>query len=1000
MFSKFPPFLQRTGMIRRKDGMALFIVLSLIVVITILFVLFLNTTKISRQISLSSAGQSRAQAIAQLGLETTLGDLRTEMVAGSTPTSIGNVTIYVPTTNLTIVPQRAGVSATNTNNLVKRSAAGQPFWTVTNGFAASPAPPTRAASSSTASTNAVNGRFIRAARWNLPYLMGANLPTGFQSPDWILVTRAGVVTNGGSLNITNLTDPVATNGNYAIGRYAYQVYDVGGLLDVSVTGFPSGVSTDFTSRRNMLPQVDISRIPAVNGANLIAWRNDATASPATFEQITRANANGFTEVAAGDRAFFNRQDLIAYAKTNSAILPLDSLQHLTTFTRSLNAPTYVPPLLNPFNPSLINIRVTTAFTRSSDGQPAVVGEPFLKYRFPLSRLALLSSAAADTPAVKAQIAQWFGLARANSSAPWVYRSGATSILTLAQVAAAGREPDFFELLQAGIAQGSLGASLVNTASAVTGEDSKKDVQIMQIGANLMDQYDADSFPSRITYGNSPYEISGLENLPYLSRIIESIFRKPSTDLVGMWYEAEVWNPHAQINLSSGNLTPSQFRFRAIGSANGTIINCGPSPPGGSLTYSIPAGNLTQSPGITFSASNGSFTQPAILKAGVGGATASGDDDQGSFLGITIGIITVPNVDMDNGQRPRVYYASPNGPILFELQYRDNTGNYVTYDQIRRVDSGVGVYIDGQIEVPRVRAFFARSDARSDRFGPFAGYPGTGGTPTAGKTIREGIGSGWESASGAYIGLYSDNTAITAYADPDGKTRPADGAYATGLPGRPLATDNFESRPVVLNRPFRSVGEMGYASRGAPWKHLDFFHETSGDSALLDLFTVSEPAYATNATPRAEAGRVSLNTRDPVVLDALIKGILQTEDNETLLSDADAETLRQSLLNLTTNAPFLNRSEMVTRLMPTLSSSGANWVIKRRREAVVRALADIGDTRTWNLLIDLIAQSGRFPRAASSLDSFQVEGERHYWLHVAIDRFTGKVIARKLEAVSE
>lgn len=194
---------------------------------------------------------------------------------------------------------------------------------------------------------------------------------------------------------------------------------------------------------------------------------------------------------------------------------------------------------------------------------------------------------------------------------------------------------------------------------------------------------------------------------------------------------------------------------------------------------------------------------------------------------------------------------------------------------------IEVYIDGQIEVPRVRAFFARSDARSDRFGPFAGYPGVGGTPTAGKTIREGAGAGWESASGAYIGLYSDNTAITA--------------------------------------------------------------------------------------------------------------------NGALLSDADAETLR---LALTTNAPFLNRSEMVTRLMPALSSSGDNWVIKRRREAVVRALADVGDTRTWNLLIDLIAQSGRFPRTASSLDSFQVEGERHYWLHVAIDRFTGKVIARKLEAVSE
>jgi len=52
------------------------------------------------------------------------------------------------------------------------------------------------------------------------------------------------------------------------------------------------------------------------------------------------------------------------------------------------------------------------------------------------------------------------------------------------------------------------------------------------------------------------------------------------------------------------------------------------------------------------------------------------------------------------------------------------------------------------------------------------------------------------------------------------------------------------------------------------------------------------------------------------------------------------------------------------------------------------------------MIDLVAQAGRYPPNANSLDQFVVEGEKRYWLHVAIDRFTGKVIDEKIEPVSE
>ena len=104
------------------------------------------------------------------------------------------------------------------------------------------------------------------------------------------------------------------------------------------------------------------------------------------------------------------------------------------------------------------------------------------------------------------------------------------------------------------------------------------------------------------------------------------------------------------------------------------------------------------------------------------------------------------------------------------------------------------------------------------------------------------------------------------------------------------------------------------------------------------------------------------------------------------------------MNLTASQPMVNKAELVTRLAadPSLINLGN----KEAREAVVRAFSDAGQTRTWNLMIDLIAQSGRYPSSANSLAGFNVEGEVHYWVHVAIDRFTGEVIDKQIEVVNE
>jgi hypothetical protein len=93
--------------------------------------------------------------------------------------------------------------------------------------------------------------------------------------------------------------------------------------------------------------------------------------------------------------------------------------------------------------------------------------------------------------------------------------------------------------------------------------------------------------------------------------------------------------------------------------------------------------------------------------------------------------------------------------------------------------------------------------------------------------------------------------------------------------------------------------------------------------------------------------------------------------------------------------------------PVLNDNNAivyDKTVERRRDAPIRALANAGQTRIWNLLIDIVAQTGRYPEAAAGtgnpLAAFLVEGEKHYWVHVAIDRLTGQVIDKQVEVVRE
>jgi len=265
-----------------------------------------------------------------------------------------------------------------------------------------------------------------------------------------------------------------------------------------------------------------------------------------------------------------------------------------------------------------------------------------------------------------------------------------------------------------------------------------------------------------------------------------------------------------------------------------------------------------------------------------------------------------------------------------------------------------------------------------------------------------------------------DNATTIYSDNDGVTRPGDATYLnttyTGW-GSSTPYNTSAYRPVMLNRPFRNVAELGYAFRDLPWKTLDFFTDKSADAGLLDIFTINDGAQVLRPNdvihtgiPTMIAGEVNLNATQTADLQSVLAGAILDEINSTTISKTgtgatDAPVLAANIVNATSAAPMQNKAELITRagqpttILPTAATD--NQAVKTRREAVPRAISSVSQTRVWNLLIDVVAQSGHYkPNAQLLRDDFVVEGEQHYWVHVAIDRFTGQVIDKQIEVVNE
>jgi hypothetical protein len=233
---------------------------------------------------------------------------------------------------------------------------------------------------------------------------------------------------------------------------------------------------------------------------------------------------------------------------------------------------------------------------------------------------------------------------------------------------------------------------------------------------------------------------------------------------------------------------------------------------------------------------------------------------------------------------------------------------------------------------------------------------------------------------------------------------AENAVPTPIPmGTPVPSPAPTAIPgysVVLQRPFQNVGELGYAYNPITGNTLNFYASGIADAALLDFFTynTTDNKATYNLPYPLRAGPVNINTRNSAVIAAILKSALPNEPPTTAGVPSSAATPAATLIAAATNTqPAIGRHD-IARLAEAVGTTIGST--EEQKETVARALSDTTQTRTWGLLIDVVAQSGRYPPGETDLRKFVVEGEQHYWVHVAIDRFTGWVLAKQIEVVNE
>ena len=869
-----------------SKGAALIIVLALVVIAAALTLAYFSRTTTDRQLAQTSYNDTSADLLARSALDITVSDLKQE-IATNQPVNAGN-----------IQPARYPAGIPNDNpNLVRYSSHND----------------ARSRASTVISTAAsANGRSISLARWNSHYLIPPVSATGndstpigsFTPPDWVLVTAQGPNT--------------ALAPNAVIGRYAFAVYDEGGLITMNLGGFPTYAGLNLPAlpdrpappTRRMRPKYPLEESEVM----LAAFTPNA---PCQKPKFTPQQTNATLPMGVPCSVLFNTNGDMPQSFTSTA-LP-HGLSINTTNGNITGIPTDIGP-----------VDVTVTATNACGSGNALVH--FNVQGFP----------SPDTTPWPVNLARKGTLAFADLT---TLPSTPTAITPTTPVGSMG---------------GFLGSTSINKLMGWRNYATTK-----QSGASFDN-------PSFLLASADNYARYFLGEEPPFTRpftAVSTTVQNGRTDQALMTRQ-ELIRLQRTLNNPPGQFPQSLLQY--LGTFSREHNQPAPDWPqlsGGKLSGRWDMNNLQL------------MIPDSWLAPGYHGQGHAYGKQRHSEVGQLFGLVWVSGTFAPGTRTTDPNYYGhwryfnnisqlPDNPDFFQIiNYAMKQGNpAVTADQVFSVGAAlIDLYDTDDLVDPD----------------PNPPVNGNNGNPI---TVID-----YGGASYAYgiEGISFDDPAVN-------PLRPPFAPYPPPVP----------QSYVLLNRRFENVGEFGYAYNPASTltsKTLDFASSTSNDKALLDFFTYS--------AADVREGIVNLNTRNGPVLASIIRGALLNDlggENQptSLVSQSDALAAGQAIVQETTSGggPVLTRAD-VARLAQVAAAAlpGVLGTSDETKQTIARALAETGQARTWNVMIDVIAQTGKYTPGTADLTAptkFIVQGEKRYWLHIALDRDDGTVLGSQLEEVVE
>jgi len=824
------------------------IVLAFVVLLTGLTLAYFSRATTDRQLAHSSFNDTGGDLLAHSALDIVVGSLKQEILNGGTTVTRSN-----------IQPQRSGDDA-SIPNLIRRS--------VYNDLLP-PGVSSLASVISSAPVDLANPKRgeITLSRWNSHYLIprhntGTTIdstpispllgdPAGFVPPDWVLMTSRGP---------DRAPAPAAV-----LGRYAFAVYDEGGLLDMSLAGYPSWTGQSGTCNPSPTPWlVNVGRKGIVAFADLTALGSGSDApSPSQIDNIVGWRNYAMTQRTSGSFANFNYSGETDCAKQDfygSYLLYFgDPPFSIESLSDKLLASIY------PF---------TSAANYVSSGRT----DQALTTRQELLRL----QRALDNPpgSFSQNVLQYLGTFSRERNRP---------------------APDWPHLSEPG-------------EMTVLGEGR---FNLNNLGLVLPNPCNPAVEVCTVTHGKKKGWQTGKNRNHLIGTAPEIV------ELFGLfWVRADVIDTTLKI--------PGHWTY---------VYHTGPNPPG----------DPDPNPNSIICFREGS--------------------QQKDFFQVLHYALNVARNQTDRcggaGEKARTFGIGASLIDQYDSGLACNDTDKTGCDLDLRVNSKY------------------QTHTTVVRYGQGAGT----------STFAFGMEPNWQNDN-----VNGDEPSNTGGSHPH---RPCGEQGGDCAPGE-VPAPNPGASTQVISHAFSNSGELGYGIDTSPvgvaagLPTLDFSPPGFLDAPVLDFFSYNP---ISSAYPRA--GIVNLYTRNKPVIAAMLKSALKDDTTTSppssmVVSQAEATNAADAIVQETqrvlagTSSWPVTQTDLTRAIAARLAAAGGSAIgsTTEEKNSIARALAEMGQTRTWNLMIDVIAQTGRYAPGTANVteaNKFIVEGEKRYWLHIALGR---------------